>query len=127
MDGCRGAARLRGSRHEFIEVFVTLCVPAPRANKMTVEIDVITDDAVDGAIGRAVEHRIETVSSHRSAKARSARRAHITCAVPYAAGNRFTRCCYNRLISSVFGGSLRAGGWENLPVLSALQFCATSS
>ena len=43
-----------------------------------------------------------------------------------AAGNRFTGCCYNR-ISSVFAGPFRAGGWENLPVLSALQFCATSS
>ena len=70
MDGCRRAARLRGSGHEFIEVFVTLCVCAPRADKMTVEIDVITDDAVDGAIGRAVEYRIEAVSSHASAKAR---------------------------------------------------------
>ena len=49
---------------------MTLCVGAPRANKMTVEVDVITDDAVDSAIGRAVEHRIEAVSSHGSAKVR---------------------------------------------------------
>ena len=49
---------------------MTLCVRASRANKMTVEIDVITDDAVERAIGRAVEYSIEAVSSHSNAGAR---------------------------------------------------------
>jgi hypothetical protein len=31
---------------------------------MTVEIDVIADDALDRAVQRAVEHGIEVVSSH---------------------------------------------------------------
>ena len=56
MDGRRSSARFRG--YEFIEVLVTQCVPAARADKMTVEINFIADDALDRAVWRAVEHGI---------------------------------------------------------------------
>ena len=42
---------------------MTQCVPAARTDKMTVEIDVIADDALDCAVRRAVENGIEAVSS----------------------------------------------------------------
>jgi uncharacterized glyoxalase superfamily protein PhnB len=50
--------------HEFIEVLVTQCVRSSRADKVTIEIDVVADDAPDRAIRRAVEDGIQTVSSH---------------------------------------------------------------
>ena len=60
--------------HEFVEIVVTQCVPAARADEMTVEIDVIADDALDGSVWRAVEHGIEAVSSHSTLQVRLRRR-----------------------------------------------------
>ena len=49
--------------HQFVEKIVTLCVRAARADKATIEVDVVADDANHAAVRRAVEHRIEAVSS----------------------------------------------------------------
>ncbi len=42
---------------------MTLCMRAARADKATIEVDVVTDDTDYRAVWRAVEHRIEAVSS----------------------------------------------------------------
>ena len=49
---------------------MTQRVSAARADKMTVEVDVVADDALDRAVWRAVEHGIEAVSSHSPLKNR---------------------------------------------------------
>ena len=54
---------LSGWGHKFVEEIVTLCVRAARADKATIEVDVVADDANHRAVRRAVEHRIEAVSS----------------------------------------------------------------
>jgi hypothetical protein len=36
--------------HEFVEIVVAQYVPAARADEMTVEIDFIGDDALDGSV-----------------------------------------------------------------------------
>src|SRR6516225_5475389 len=64
MDGRRGAGRLGNGGHELMEVLVTQCMRASGANKMTIEIDVVADDALDRAMRRAVEYGIKAVSSH---------------------------------------------------------------
>ena len=43
---------------------MTQRMPAARADKTIVEVDVIADDALDRAIWRALEHGIEAVLSH---------------------------------------------------------------
>jgi hypothetical protein len=64
MDRRRTAAWLRGQGHEFIEKVVTKRMPATRADKMAVEVNVVADDANDCAVRSAVEHGIEAVSGH---------------------------------------------------------------
>jgi hypothetical protein len=49
--------------HQFVEEIVTLCVRAARADKATIEVNVVTDNTEYRAVRRAVEHRIEAVSS----------------------------------------------------------------
>ena len=53
LDLKEGRASRRGVRvraHEFVEIVVAQCVPAARADEMTVEIDFIADDALDGSV-----------------------------------------------------------------------------
>ena len=42
---------------------MTLCVRAARADKATIEVDVVTNDTDYRTVRRALEHRIEAVSS----------------------------------------------------------------
>ena len=48
---------------------MTQCVRAARTDKTIVEIDVVTDDALDRAVRRAVEDGIEAVSSYSTLQA----------------------------------------------------------
>jgi len=63
MDGRPSAFWLSGLGHQFVEEIVTLCVRAARADKAIIEVDVVTDDTDYRAVRRALEHRIEAVSS----------------------------------------------------------------
>ncbi len=63
MDGRPSAFWPSGWRHQFVEEMVTLRVRAARADKATIEVDEETDDTDYRTVWRAVEHRIEPVSS----------------------------------------------------------------
>ena len=70
MDGCPIAFRLTAEGHQFVEKIVTLCVRAARADKATIEVDVVADDANHAAVRHAVEHQdrggIEYSASERA-------------------------------------------------------------
>ena len=62
MDGRPSAFWLSGLGHQFVEEIVTLCVRAARADKATVQVDVVADEANYRVVRHALEHRIEAVS-----------------------------------------------------------------